>query len=125
MCISGLRSGLDIHFVHVKPKDAKGKKVLPLLMVHGWPGSFVEFTKIIPMLTTPSADRDFVFEVIAPSIPGYGFSSAPSKFGFDGMQCALVFRDLMIRLGFNSYYLQGGDWGALVTSAHATLYPEK
>ncbi len=125
MFISDLRSGLDIHFVHVNPKDAKGKKVLPLLMVHGWPGSFVEFTKIIPMLTTPSADRDFVFEVIAPSIPGYGFSSAPSKFGFDGMQCALVFRDLMIRLGFNSYYLQGGDWGALVTSAHATLYPEK
>lgn len=64
--------GIDVHFLHVKPdlKLVKNKKVFPLLMVHGWPGSVVEFTKIIPMLTTPNDDSEFVFEVIAPSLPG-------------------------------------------------------
>ncbi len=96
-----------------------------MLMVHGWPGSFVEFTKIIPMLTTPQAEQDFVFEIIAPSIPGYGFSSPPAKEGFDGLQCALVFNQLMDRLGFEKYYLQGGDWGSVITSVLATYWPEK
>ncbi len=119
--------GLDIHFVHAKPdpKLAKGKKVLPILMVHGWPGSFVEFTKIIPLLTKPVSSRDFVFEVIAPSIPGYGFSSAPSKKGFDAAHTARIFVELMDRLGHKKFYAQGGDWGSLVTTTIATLYPEQ
>lgn len=66
--------GLDIHYVHVKPKVAANVQVLPLIMIHGWPGSFVEFYKIIPKLTTPRPGYNFVFELILPSIPGYGFS---------------------------------------------------
>ena len=88
-------------------------------------GSVVEFLKLIPLLTTPQKDLDFVFEVIAPAIPGYGFSSAPAQLGFNGAQCARVFKKLMQeRLGFQTYYTQGGDWGSLITSNMATLYPE-
>lgn len=117
--------GLDIHFIHAKPDPvkSKGKTVLPLLIVHGWPGSFVEFVKILPMLTTPRADQDFVFEVIAPSIPGYGFSSAPQKTGFHLGHAARIFTSLMNRLGHQTFYTQGGDWGALITSVLATIYP--
>ncbi len=86
----------------------------------------VEFLKIIPLLTSPSPDRDFVFEVIAPSIPGYGFSSAPAQVGFNARQCARIFHRLMgERLGFDRYYTQGGDWGALITTDMAALYPDR
>ena len=115
--------GIDVHFAHVKPK-VKGKKVLPILMVHGWPGSFIEFTKIIPMMTEMK-DQDFVFEVIAPSIPGYGFSSSPAKMGFDAIYSAKIFTELMQRLGHDTFYCQGGDWGSLITDSLTTLYPEK
>ena len=73
--------GLDIHFIRSKPDKelAKNTKILPLLLLHGWPGSFVEFTKMIPLLTT--GNDNFVFEVIAPSLPGYGFSDAARKPG--------------------------------------------
>lgn len=77
--------GLDIHFIHVKPPQLpSGRTPKPLLMVHGWPGSFYEFYKIIPLLTDPKAhglSDEHVFEVICPSIPGYGFSEASSKKG--------------------------------------------
>jgi len=118
--------GLDVHFVHIKPKAAtKAKKVLPILMVHGWPGSFVEFSKIAPMMTSSeSVGSDFVFELIVPSIPGYGFSSAPKKAGFHLGHCAKVFQKLMNRLGFDKYYTQGGDWGSGITSAMAVMYPD-
>lgn len=72
--------GLDIHFIRVKP-EAKGKKVLPLLMMHGWPSSSKEFDKVIPMLTTPKDGYDFVFEVIAADLPGFGFSEVRYLFG--------------------------------------------
>lgn len=74
---------MDIHFYHVKPTLPKGSsvKVFPLLLVHGWPGSVVEFQKIIPLLTTPRAGQDFVFELIIPSLPGYGFSDAAVRPG--------------------------------------------
>ncbi|XP_051170363.1 juvenile hormone epoxide hydrolase 1-like [Leptopilina boulardi] len=119
--------GLDIHFYRVKPTLPKNKKikVLPLLMVHGWPGSVVEFQKIIPMLTTPQADKDFVFEIIAPSLPGYGFSDPAVRPGLGPSQIAVIFKNLMARLGYNEFYTQGGDWGSVVTSTLATLYPEK
>ncbi|XP_070533907.1 epoxide hydrolase 1-like isoform X2 [Ptychodera flava] len=109
--------GLDVHFVHVKPKVEDPSKVRPLLMVHGWPGSFYEFYKILPMLTDPlnhGGSEDDVFEVILPSIPGYGFSEAPYKQGFDAIAAARVFDKLMVRLGFEKYYYQGGDWGSLI-----------
>jgi len=115
--------GLDIHFLHIIPSKSKNsKKILPLLLVHGWPGSFVEFLDIIPLLT--SGNDDFAFEVIIPSIPGYGFSSAPEKPGFDAIYTAKIFRNLMMRLGHKKFYCQGGDWGSLVTTYLATFFPE-
>lgn len=94
-------TGLDIHFYHVKPHippERKNLKVLPLLMVHGWPGSVVEFQKIIPMLTTPRPDRDFVFEVIAPSLPGYGFSQGAVRPGLDQTHVKFTAKCLIILL---------------------------
>ncbi|XP_014668581.1 PREDICTED: epoxide hydrolase 1-like [Priapulus caudatus] len=120
--------GIDVHFVHVKPKSSY-KNVTPLLMVHGWPGSFYEFYKIIPLLTDPLAHGgkkdDPVFEIICPSIPGYGFSEAPHKEGFAGMHAARMFNELMRRLGHRHYYVQGGDMGSLIVSEIAILYPER
>ncbi|KAL2744846.1 juvenile hormone epoxide hydrolase 1-like [Vespula maculifrons] len=119
--------GLDIHFYHVKPsnlpKDRK-VKVLPLLLVHGWPGSVVEFQKIIPLLTKPRPDRDFVFELVVPSLPGYGFSDGAVRPGLAPAHMGTIFKNLMTRLGFEKYYVQGGDWGAIITSSMAALYPE-
>ena len=73
--------GLDIHFLHVKPKTTSGKKVVSLLLVHGWPGSVVEFDEILPTLTSPQHGSDVVFEVICPSLPGFGFSQGAAKMG--------------------------------------------
>lgn len=120
--------GLDIHFYHIRPTNLpknKNLKVLPLLMMHGWPGSIVEFQKIIPMLTTPSADRDFVFELIVPSLPGYGFSDGAVRPGLSSANVAVIFKNLMQRLKFDKFYVQGGDWGAHIAANMATLFPEK
>ncbi|VDN32972.1 unnamed protein product, partial [Cylicostephanus goldi] len=103
--------GLKIHFIR-EPAASGYKKVVPLLIVHGWPGNVFEFYKIIPMLTDPKKhgiDSEIAFEVIAPSIPGYGWSDQPKKTGFSQLACARVFRKLMDRLGIKKYYLQGGD----------------
>ncbi|XP_011315347.1 juvenile hormone epoxide hydrolase 1 [Fopius arisanus] len=121
--------GLDIHYIHAKPaktvSNGKTLRVLPLLIVHGWPGSVVEFQKIIPMLTTPRPDADFVFEVIAPSLPGYGFSQGAVRPGLGHAQIGVIFKNLMTRLGFDKFYTQGGDWGSAVTSDIAILFPER
>jgi pimeloyl-ACP methyl ester carboxylesterase len=86
----------------------------------------VEFLHILPLLTTPWKDSDFVFEVVAPSIPGYGWSSAAARQGLNIPQCARIFRTLMVeRLGFNDFYLQGGDWGAAITTTLATKWPQR
>ncbi|KAL0126299.1 hypothetical protein PUN28_005002 [Cardiocondyla obscurior] len=119
--------GLDIHFYRVKPyipPERKNIKVLPLLILHGWPGSIVEFQKIIPMLTTPRPDKDFVFEVIAPSLPGYGFSQAAVRPGLATPQIAVIFKNLMLRLGFKQFYAQGGDWGSAIVSHLSSLFPD-
>ncbi|XP_069708656.1 epoxide hydrolase 1-like isoform X2 [Phaenicophaeus curvirostris] len=121
--------GIDIHFIHVKPSYVPhGRAVQPLLMVHGWPGSFYEFYKIIPLLTEPARHGldggDVVFEVICPSIPGYGFSEAPHQKGFDSIAAARIFHKLMNRLGFKQYYLQGGDWGSRITTNMAQMLPQ-
>ncbi|KAK9732161.1 Epoxide hydrolase N terminus [Popillia japonica] len=116
--------GLDIHFLHVKPTNTKGLRVLPLLLLHGWPGSVREFYELIPLLTTPQPGKDFIFEVIAPSLPGYGFSDGASKPGLSAVKVGLVFKNLMHRLGYKKFYIQGGDWGAFILSNMATLFPE-
>ncbi|XP_062858094.1 epoxide hydrolase 1 [Trichomycterus rosablanca] len=117
--------GIDVHYVHVKPKNLpEGARGVPLMMVHGWPGSFYEFYGIIPFLTEPSNPDDIAFEVICPSIPGYGFSEAPHKKGFDSVCAARVFHKLMKRLGFSQFYAQGGDWGWLISTNMAQLEPK-
>ncbi|CAH0598395.1 unnamed protein product [Chrysodeixis includens] len=116
--------GLDIHFIRVTPKVSKDVEVIPLLMTHGWPGSVREFYEAIPLLTTQRPGYNFVFELIMPSIPGYGFSQGAVRPGLGMPEVAVIFKNLMNRLGFEKFYVQGGDWGAGIASAISTLYPD-
>jgi pimeloyl-ACP methyl ester carboxylesterase len=103
--------GLTLHFIHVRSPH---ENALPLLLVHGWPGSVVEFQEIIPMLTEPEkfgGRSEDAFHIIAPSLPGFGFSSAPREPGWNSQRMAEVFAKLMVRLGYPRYGAQGGDWG--------------
>ena len=109
----------------MKPKDTKGKKVLPLLMLHGWPGSVMEFYKIIPLLTKPERHFNFIFEIIVPSLPGFGFSSPAVRPGLGASEMGVIFNNLMERLGFEKYYTHGGDWGAGITASMAAMYPKQ
>ncbi|KAF2879071.1 hypothetical protein ILUMI_27106 [Ignelater luminosus] len=113
--------GLNLHYIHVKPKNVR---TLPLLLLHGWPGSVREFYKIIPILTKPQQGQDFAFEVIVPSLPGYGFSEGSSKPGFGSIEIAMVLKNLMKRIGHDKFYVQGGDWGAILVANMAALFPE-
>ena len=111
--------GLDIHFIHVRSKHANA---LPVIITHGWPGSVLEFLKVIGPLTNPTAHGGSAadaFDVVIPSMPGYAFSGKPTTTGWgpDHIACAWVV--LMKRLGYNSYVAQGGDWGTPVSSAMA------
>ncbi|XP_063219742.1 juvenile hormone epoxide hydrolase 1-like isoform X2 [Bacillus rossius redtenbacheri] len=118
--------GLDLHFIHAKPKSVPtGTRVLPLLLLHGWPGSVREFYGLIPLLTTPRTGVDFVFEVVAPSLPGYGFSEGASKPGLGPAQVAVVMKGLMNKLGFDKFYAQGGDWGSAIVSYLGALYKDE
>ncbi|KAL0960895.1 hypothetical protein HGRIS_005904 [Hohenbuehelia grisea] len=112
---------LNIHYVHQKSlvRDA-----IPLLFVHGWPGSFLEARKIAPLLTASSPDQPS-FHVVALSLPGYGFSEGPKKKGFRLAQYAEVGHKLMLSLGYNEYVSQGGDWGFYVTRKIAQVYGGK
>lgn len=114
--------GLDIHFIHVKPKTAQ--KTLPLILLHGWPSSVRDFYKIIPLLTTYNEKYGFAFEVVIPSLPGYGFSSPSQKPGMGAPDIALILKNLMFRLGFSKFYIHGGDWGAIISKNMATLFPD-
>ncbi|CAD5214213.1 unnamed protein product [Bursaphelenchus okinawaensis] len=119
--------GLKIHFIHAKPDSNKYKTVKPLLASHGWPGSVHEFTKALPIFTDPKAhgiDVDYAFEVICPSIPGYGWSDAPQRSGLHQGAVARIYNKLMKRLGFNKYFVQGGDWGSTIVGNIARLYPD-
>uniref|UniRef100_A0A1L8DZ56 Epoxide hydrolase n=1 Tax=Nyssomyia neivai TaxID=330878 RepID=A0A1L8DZ56_9DIPT len=113
--------GLDIHFIHVKPSKATGKPVLPILLMHGWPGSVVEFYAVIDRL---QKNTDYDFEMVVPSLPGYGWSQGSSKTGLGPAEIAVIMRNLMVRLGYPKFYIQGGDWGSLIGSNVATLFPE-
>jgi pimeloyl-ACP methyl ester carboxylesterase len=105
---------LDIHFVHVRSKE---NNALPLIVTHGWPGSIVEQLKIIGPLTDPTAFGGKVedaFDVVIPSIPGYGFSGKPAENGWDPAHIAKAWTVLMKRLGYSKFVAQGGDWGAVI-----------
>ncbi|XP_053315475.1 LOW QUALITY PROTEIN: epoxide hydrolase 1 [Spea bombifrons] len=119
--------GIDIHYIHVKPANVPaGRAVRPIILVHGWPGSFYEFYRIIPLLTDPGShglSDERVFEVICPSIPGYGFSEAAHKQGCDSVAVARIFYHLMRRLGFREFYAHGGDWGSIVCTNLAQIAP--
>ena len=111
--------GIDVHFIH---RRSTQPGALPLLITHGWPGSFVEFTKVIGPLTNPTAHggrAEDAFHVVAPSIPGYGFSSAPREPGYGPQRMADVFAKLMARLGYSRYGAQGGDWGSIISRSLA------
>ncbi|CAD0201815.1 unnamed protein product [Chrysodeixis includens] len=116
--------GLDLHYIRVTPKVDKNIKVLPLLMLHGWPSSSKEFVKVIPTLTTPQDGYDFVFEVIAADLPGYGFSEGTNKPGLNPVHIGVMMRNLMLRLGFKQFYVQAGDWGSQCATLLVTLFPE-
>jgi microsomal epoxide hydrolase len=104
--------GLDIHFVHWKSRQPNA---LPLVMIHGWPGSFFEFTKIAALLTDPAAHGgrpEDAFDVVVVSLPGFGFSDKPQSAGVGPEQMAALIAKLMARLGYTKYGVQGGDWGS-------------
>src|SRR5262245_26416087 len=106
--------GLDIHFIHVRSKNPKA---LPLIISHGWPGSVLEQIKLIGLLTDPAAhggSAEDAFDVVIPSMPGYGFSGKPTTTGWDVEHMARAWAELMRRLGYTRYVAQGGDWGAFV-----------
>lgn len=115
--------GLDIHFIHVRSQH---ENALPLIVTHGWPGSVLEQLKIIDPLTNPTAHGGTVsdaFDVVIPSMPGYGFSGKPTATGWDPIRIARAWIELMKRLGYTRFVAQGGDWGAIVTDYIGTLAP--
>jgi pimeloyl-ACP methyl ester carboxylesterase len=115
--------GLDIHFIHVRSKH---ENALPLIVTHGWPGSVIEQLKIIDPLTNPTAhgaSASDAFDIVIPSMPGYGFSGKPTTTGWDPVRIARAWVELMKRLGYTKYVAQGGDWGAFVTEMMAVQAP--
>jgi epoxide hydrolase len=111
--------GVDIYFLHIRSRH---EDALPLVLTHGWPGSIVEFLKVIPALTDPTAhggQANEAFHVVCPALPGYGFSGKPKQNGWSVEKIARAWSTLMLRLGYQRYYAQGGDWGAVVTTAIA------
>jgi pimeloyl-ACP methyl ester carboxylesterase len=107
--------GLDIHFIHVRSKH---ENALPLIVTHGWPGSIIEQLKIIEPLTNPTAygaSESDAFDLVIPSMPGYGFSGKPTTSGWDAVRIARAWIVLMKRLGYTKFVAQGGDWGAIIS----------
>lgn len=116
--------GLDCHFIHQRSSN---KNAMPIIITHGWPGSIVEFLKVIEPLTEPQnfggSEQD-AFHVICPSLPGYGYSEAAKEPGMDTRQIAARHAKLMAALGYDKYLAQGGDWGSMVTRHIADLDPQ-
>src|SRR6516165_8067319 len=116
--------GEDIHFIHVRSSHADA---LPLIITHGWPGSVIELLEVIGPLTEPTAhggSAEDAFELVLPSLPGYGFSGEPTEVGWDPARIAGAWAELMHRLGYTRYAAQGGDQGAGVTDAMARQEPD-
>lgn len=117
--------GLAIHFIHER---GVGPEPMPLVLTHGWPGSFVEMLRIIPILTDPVAHggrAEDAFTVVVPSIPGHGFSARPTRPGMNYSVVADMWVTLMERLGYSRFGTQGGDWGSWVSAALALQYPDR
>jgi pimeloyl-ACP methyl ester carboxylesterase len=115
--------GVDIHFIHVRSKE---KNALPMIVTHGWPGSVMEQLKIIDPLTNPikhGGTAEDAFDIVIPSLPGYGFSGKPTTTGWDPIRIARAWIVLMKRLGYTKFVAQGGDWGNAVTEQMALLAP--
>jgi pimeloyl-ACP methyl ester carboxylesterase len=116
--------GVDIHFIHVKSPRSDA---LPLIMTHGWPGSVIELLETVGPLTDPAAhggDAADAFDLVLPSVPGYGFSGEPTELGWDSSRTARAWAQLMSRLGYTRYVAQGGDVGAAITDAMGRQAPE-
>ncbi|TVY28439.1 putative epoxide hydrolase [Lachnellula hyalina] len=112
---------IEMHFVHHR---SEREGAIPLLFQHGWPGSFLEVDKIIDLLTTPSDPTAQAYHVVAPSIPGFTFSSAPKSPGFNLKNMASINNNLMHSLGYFKYMVQGGDWGSMIARVMVNDYPE-
>ncbi|MCX7864819.1 MAG: epoxide hydrolase [Novosphingobium sp.] len=116
--------GLDIHFIHVRSPH---EQAMPLILTHGWPGSIIEFLEVIGPLTDPVAHggrAEDAFHIVAPSLPGYGFSGKPRQTGWDVAHIARAWTELMRRLGYRRWFAQGGDWGAIVTTMLGAQAPD-
>ena len=116
--------GVDIHFIHVRSRH---ENALPLIMTHGWPGSVVELLETVGPLTDPTAhggDAEDAFDLVLPSVPGYGFSGEPTELGWYAGRVAQAWGELMSRLGYTRYVAQGGDVGAAVTDVMGRQAPE-
>jgi len=111
--------GLDIHFLHVRSPRSDA---VPLLITHGWPGSVIEFMGVIDKLTNPP-EGELAFHVVAPSLPGFGFSAKPTETGWGVPKIAFAWGELMARLGYSRWVAQGGDWGSAVTTAIGLIKP--
>ncbi|MBC7898533.1 MAG: epoxide hydrolase [Saprospiraceae bacterium] len=117
--------GVDIHFIHVRSKHPNA---LPLIITHGWPGSIIEELKVIDPLTNPTAhggSASDAFDIVIPSMPGYGFSGTPNELGWDPVRIARAWEVLMKRLGYSKFVASGGDWGDPITEQLAVLYPSQ
>jgi pimeloyl-ACP methyl ester carboxylesterase len=117
--------GLDIHFIHVKSRH---ENALPMILIHGWPGSVVEMLNVVGPLTDPTAyggSAEDAFEVVIPSIPGYGFSGKPTTGGWGPERVASASLELMKRLGYTRFVAQGGDWGAVIVDLMAVPAPQE
>jgi pimeloyl-ACP methyl ester carboxylesterase len=115
--------GLDIHFIHVKSPH---ENALPLIITHGWPGSVIEMLNVVGPLSDPTAhggDAEDAFDVVVPSMPGYGFSGKPKETGWDPVHIARAWIALMRRLGYARFVAQGGDWGAQITDVMGAEAP--
>jgi pimeloyl-ACP methyl ester carboxylesterase len=115
--------GVDIHFIHVKSKH---ENALPLIVTHGWPGSVIELLEIVGPLTDPTAhggSADDAFDLVLPSVPGYGFSGEPTELGWNPGRVARAWAELMRRLGYTRYVAQGGDVGSAITDAMGRQAP--
>ena len=122
--LDGPGGPLDIHFIHVRSPH---EGAMPLLLTHGWPGSVMEFHKVIGPLTDPAAHggrAEDAFHVVCPSLPGFAFSAKPTVTGWGIPAIATAWHQLMIRLGYSQYVAQGGDWGSIVTTQMGVDAPE-
>ncbi len=116
------KTTLKVHYIHAL---STRKDATPLIFLHGWPGSYLECLKVLPMLTNPTNASAPAFHVVCPSIPGYGFGESPSKRGFNAKSSAALFMALMRDLGYPRFTIQGGDWGSVTGIYMARMAPSR